>query len=510
MTVNFGLLIEEAVRLYPDKAAVITREQTWTYAELDDRMNRVGNLFRSFSVKKGDRVAVCFGNDFRFLEIVFGIMRIGAIPVPVNIKLGESHLAYILRDCGAETAVFHASLEEKLPGLHKAGLIKTWFRAGEGNALFPALPYDELVAGQPADLVPADTEADDLCYLPYTSGSTGKPKGCMLTHGGQYWQSDALRTVRNVRHDDRALIAVPLFHANAMVNVQMSLRAGASVVILPGVDPRNILETVQTHGCTFMTGVPAMYKMILAHYKEDPRYDLSSLRFVLCGSSEVPHELVHELEHGLGVEVLESYGLTEGGPVVFSAVRGERNRRGSPGHPLPGCRVRVVGEGGEDLPPGRVGELWVNSPGAARGYWNLPEVTASRFTPDGWLKTGDLVRLDEEGYAYIVGRKDDMINIGGEKAYPKEIENLLLRHPDIADVCVMAKAHPVKGQVPVAFVVPKEGLPLSAKDVQDYFFRHGAAYAYPREVFFLDEMPLTGTGKVDRARLADLLKAQPQ
>lgn len=501
---NFGLLIDQAVRLHPDKAALISGEQTWTYAELNDRMNKAGNLFKSFGVKRGDRVAVFFGNDLRFIEIIFGIMRIGAIPVPVNVKLGDDHLAYIIRDCGADAIVFHASFEEKKSRLYEAGLLKHYIGAGS-TSLFPAHSYDELLADQPAGLAVAEVQAEDVCYLPYTSGSTGKPKGCMLTHGGQYWISEALRTVRKVSHEDRALIAVPLYHANAMVNIQMSLRAGASIVLLPGVDPKNILESVQTHGYTFMTGVPAMYQMILAYYKENPHYDLSSLRFILCGSSEVPLELVQELERNLRVDILESYGLTEGGPVVFSSSRGAHNRQGSPGHPLPGCQVRVVGEDGEDLPPGQVGELWVKSPGVAKGYWNLPEVNASRFTPDGWLKTGDLVRLDEEGYAYIAGRKDDMINIGGEKAYPKEIQNLLLKHPNIANVCVIARAHPVKGQVPVAFVVPTEDSELSAKDVQDYFFQHGSAYAYPREVYFLDELPLTGTGKVDRTKLTSLL-----
>jgi acyl-CoA synthetase (AMP-forming)/AMP-acid ligase II len=251
-----------------------------------------------------------------------------------------------------------------------------------------------------------------------------------------------------------------------------------------------------------------MYKLILNYYKEHPDHDVSSLRFAVCGSSEVPQELMQELQHTFRMDILEAYGLTEGGPQVLVSPRWGVRRQGSSGLPLPGSQIRIsaIDDAERELPPGETGELWVKNPGIAKGYWNLPEVTRSRFTPDGWLKTGDLARVDEDGFGYIVGRKDDMINVGGENVYPKEVENILLSHPDIQDVCVVAMRHEIKGKAPAAFVIQRTGANLTEKAVQDYFFGLGPAYAHPRKVLFIASMPLSGTGKVDKAALTAMLE----
>ncbi|OJF18263.1 MAG: hypothetical protein A6D91_06745 [Bacillaceae bacterium G1] len=221
--------------------------------------------------------------------------------------------------------------------------------------------------------------------------------------------------------------------------------------------------------------------------------------FIISGN-----EIVRRFRH----DAKKAYGLTEGGPQVLVSPRKGVRKQGSAGLPIPGCQVRIVSTDGQerDLPAGEVGELWVKNPGVAKGYWNLPEVTKERITPDGWLKTGDLARLDEDGYGYIVGRKDDMIIIGGENAYPKEIEDILLRHPDVADVCVVAMRHEIKGKVPAAFVVKRPGSTLDEQEVKTFFLQHGPAYAHPRKVIFLEQLPLSGTGKIDKAALAKMLE----
>ncbi|MGE5703994.1 MAG: class I adenylate-forming enzyme family protein [Clostridia bacterium] len=507
---NFGELTYEAMLLSPDKTAVISEGISLSYRQLDQRMNRAGRLFQQYGVKKGDRVAILFPNDIRYVEIMFGLMRIGAVPLPLNIKLGKEALAYILRDSGAKVLIFQDSLAQKAAALAEAvDTLAYLIAAGSTHDIANAVDYDGQVLQMPDTLEIVPMQPDDLCLLIYTSGSTGNPKGCMLTHGGQWWNAQTNRKIIMLERDDRSLVAVPMYHKNAMINaVKPILMAGASMVILPRFDPAEVAAAIDQYRCTYTTGVPAMYKMLLSHVKEHPRYDLSSLRFIICGSSEVPPELVRELREHLGVAILEAYGLTEGGPQVLVSPRWGIHKQGSAGLPLPDSEVRIMSTDGSnrELPTGEVGELWVKNPGVAKGYWNLPELTQERISPDGWLKTGDLVRLDEDGYGYIIGRKDDMMIIGGENAYPKEIENILLRHPDIEDVCVLAVSHELKGKVPVAFVKPARTGQLTEQDVKTYYIENGPAYSHPRHVVFLDEMPLNGTGKINKPILLELLE----
>jgi acyl-CoA synthetase (AMP-forming)/AMP-acid ligase II len=514
---NFGELIHEAVKLVPDKIAIHSEYGQLTYRELDARMNRAGHLFRSLGVAGGDRVALLFPNDYRFIEICFGLMRIGAVPLPMNTKLSLDALSYIVQDSGAKVLAYHRSLDEKAGALLAGRPDITAVAVGEadGSAVNSSqaaplqVDYDKRAADMSDRLDAERVKDDDLCFLLYTSGSTGRPKGCMLTHGGQWWNADTNRKVLMIDADDRSLISVPLYHKNAMINaVKPCLMAGASMVILPGFRPEDVVAAIEKYRVTYTTGVPAMYKLILNYYKEHPDHDVSSLRFAVCGSSEVPQELMHELQHTFRMDVLEAYGLTEGGPQVLISPRWGVRRQGSSGLPLPGSQVRIsaIDDAERELPAGETGELWVKNPGIAKGYWNLPEVTHSRFTPDGWLKTGDLARLDEDGFGYIVGRKDDMINVGGENVYPKEVENILLSHPDIQDVCVVAMRHEIKGKAPAAFVLQRTGANLTEKAVQDYFLGLGPAYAHPRKVLFIASMPLSGTGKVDKAALTAMLE----
>jgi acyl-CoA synthetase (AMP-forming)/AMP-acid ligase II len=227
---------------------------------------------------------------------------------------------------------------------------------------------------------------------------------------------------------------------------------------------------------------------------------VSSLRFGVCGSAEVPEELLDEFKRVFKAGIAESYGLTEGGPVPLTNTRWGLKKRGSCGMAYPDSEVRIVDDTGCDTPTGEVGELLVRNPGLAKGYWKLPDVTAKKFR-DGWLQTGDLMRRDADGYYYFVGRKDDMINVAGENVYPKEVEDMLLAHPNLRDACVVPAPHGTKGEVPVAFVVERERGRTSEDDVKRFFLERGAPYAHPRRVVFLDALPLGGTGKLDRSAL---------
>ncbi|MGH7717742.1 MAG: class I adenylate-forming enzyme family protein, partial [Gemmatimonadaceae bacterium] len=370
--------------------------------------------------------------------------------------------------------------------------------------------YEDLLRSSSASLAPRPTSPDDVCMQPYTSGSTGKPKGVLLTHGGQLWNAEVKRKALMLDHTERALVAVPLFHKNAMIGaVKPFLLAGGSIVILPGFDPLAVIRAIERYRVTYLTGVPAMYKMILAEREALERHDVSSIRYAVCGSAEVPEDLAEAFTSVFGAPLAESYGLTEGGPVPLCNTRWGLKKRGSCGTAFPGCEVKLVGaDGVTEVGPNEVGELVTRNPGLAKGYWKLPHLTAERFR-DGWLHTGDLFRRDEDGYFYFKGRGDDMINVAGENVYPKEVEDVLLRHPNVGDAYVVAAPHELKGEVPVAFVTERTRGAATEEEIKQFFLRHGAAHAHPRRVYFLDALPLNSTGKPDRNAMKKMAREVP-
>jgi long-chain acyl-CoA synthetase len=368
----------------------------------------------------------------------------------------------------------------------------------------PVLEYAALMDAASPRFRRRRIDPDSVCMQPYTSGSTGKPKGVLLAHRGQIWNADVIRKMACLDHTERALVAVPLYHKNAMIGaVKPFLLCGGSLVILPGFDPVAVIRAIDRHRCTYLTGVPAMYKLMLAETAELAARDVRSIRYALCGSAEVPEELLVEFQRVFGAPIAESYGLTEGGPVPIANPRYGLKRLGSCGVTVGDCQNRIVSteDGVTEAGVDAVGELVTRNPGLAKGYWKLPDVTAQKLR-DGWLYTGDLMRRDADGYYYFVGRKDDMINVAGENVYPKEIEGLLLRDPDLKDACVVPAPHVTKGWVPVAYVVARDpAAPPSEEAVKRFFLERGAPYAHPRRVTFLDRLPLGGTGKLDRSAL---------
>jgi acyl-CoA synthetase (AMP-forming)/AMP-acid ligase II len=497
---NLGYLFHAPVTLAPDSPAVFQDDTRLTYRELDARCNRLANALGALGAGAGDRIALMFSNDFRFLESLFGPMRLGAVPVPLNTRMGDEALRYVVDDAEASVIIANGAMASRARALaHAVPRVK--HVVVDAPPEDGSLEYDVFLASGAPTLERRATAPDDVCMQPYTSGSTGKPKGVLLTHAGQVWNADILRKAMLIDDRERAVVAVPLFHKNAMAGaVKPFLLAGGSMVILPGFDALEVIRAIERYRVTYMTGVPAMYKMVLAEKDALARHDVSSLRFGVCGSAEVPEELLDEFKRVFRAGIAESYGLTEGGPVPLTNTRWGLKKRGSCGMEYPGSDVRIIDDGGNETPVGEVGELLVRNQGLAKGYWKLPDVTAKKFR-DGWLHTGDLMRRDADGYHYFVGRKDDMINVAGENVYPKEIEDLLLAHPNLRDACVVPAPHGVKGEVPVAFVVERERGRTSEEDVKRFFLERGAPYAHPRRVVFVDALPLGGTGKLDRSAL---------
>jgi long-chain acyl-CoA synthetase len=305
--------------------------------------------------------------------------------------------------------------------------------------------------------------------------------------------------------DDKALVFGPLYHANALWSCMLPmLYVGGGLAILDGFDPPAALAAIARYRPTFTSGTPSMFTLLLNEHERNPGPDVSSLELLMCGSAPVPDELMTALNREFGCEVVEGYGLTEGGATLETPRWGIK-KLGSTGIPVPESEVRAAAldDPSRDAGVDEVGEAWTRSPANALGYLKQPDVTAERFTEDGWLKTGDLVRRDADGYFSIAGRKDDMINIGGENVYPKEIETILLQHPEVGDVAVVPAVHRVKGSAPVAWVVPRTPGAVEEDELKQFFLERGPAYAHPRRVFFVDELPVSGTNKIDRKWLTE-------
>ncbi len=506
---NLGYWCSLPVTEHPDRVALIDlsrpRPRQVTYGELDQRLDCVAALLTRFGLHPGDRLAVAIGNRFEFVEIMFGAMRAGIVPVPLNVKLGREALDYIIRDAGCVAAAVEPDCNPTVVDVVDA------------IALPHRLAFDPVPVGwssyaaeldsTPAGFDPPALGADHPSFQPYTSGSTGNPKGVVLTHAGQLWWIRALSRYWPEKTHERALAAVPLYHKNAMAGaIKPLLHVGGSVVILPDFEPQRFLRTLSHYRCTQAGAVPAVYTRLLQHRDLIAGLDFSALRSLSIGSAPVQEELLQAVEKAFGVKVRESYGLTEGGPVMIGPpIDGREVPAGSCGAAWPEGEVKLIDPAGREHPT--FGELWVRNPGVTPGYHNLPEVNARRLR-DGWLATGDVFSVDANGFFYFRGRTDDMFNCGGENIYPKEVENLLLAHEDVRDAAVVPVAQAVKGHVPVAMVMLAPGASVSEDMLKRHCLGRGPAYAHPRRILIVEQMPLSGAGKVDRVRVQRQLETR--
>ncbi|MBS1217729.1 MAG: acetyl-CoA synthetase, partial [Proteobacteria bacterium] len=332
------------------------------------------------------------------------------------------------------------------------------------------------------------------------SGSTGKPKGVLLTHYGQNWSRLILVHTRNTTDRDVILVAAPLYHKNALNAIKQGLTAGATLVLLPQFNVEHYIAAIARYRCTVISGVPTMVSMVLARKDLLTRTDTTTVRTVMMGSAPSSPQLLSDIRaHFPNAEPLVVYGVTEGGPVPLGPDADGRPRPpGSIGKPYPGTAAKLV-----NGPHDNEGELLLKNPGILLGYHNLPDETARRIR-DGWYHTGDVCRRDADGFYYFIGRTDDMFVCGGENIFPIEVERLLERHPAVHQACVLPFAHDLKGQVPYAFIVLRSGASATADEIKHYALANGPAYQHPRRVFFLEQLPLAGTNKVDREQLRSL------
>jgi acyl-CoA synthetase (AMP-forming)/AMP-acid ligase II len=495
---NLGYFLREQPHATSERTALIDlwggRERVWSYRRLDERMESVGCFLQSIGLKSGDRIGLLVGNRGEFAEIFFGAMRAGVVPVSLNTKQAPAMLEVMIRDAGCAAAVVDTvaapeavTLIDGLSDLRKIAL---------GAAPAGWIDYESGLASAPAKLL-ASVSPDGIAFQAYTAGSTGQPKGVRLTHRGMLWSIRSTQENWPTPPSEIGLLAVPLFHKNAMRGtIKPVLYGGGTVVIMPRFEPTAFLEALSRYRVTFTAGVPAIFAMLLQHRDLIERLDFSALKVLSVGSAIVPQEMIDALERVFkDVKVKEAYGLTEAGGPLRPPPGNASVPRGSCGATTPGYDVKLVAaDGRSDVSEG---ELWTRNPCVTDGYQNLPELTREKIV-DGWLRTGDIFRVDAAGFYYFVGRVDDMFSCGGENLYPKEVENMLFAHPDIRDVCVAPIAHDVKGLVPAAAVVLQPGARATAEELKAFCLKHGPAYAHPRRIMVVDELPMSGAGKPDR------------
>src|SRR3954452_23130611 len=429
MGLNLASIVTDSAARAPEAVAVRLGTLELTYAELDDRSARLEALLRANGLQQGDSVGVMLPNVLEFPISYYGVLRAGAIVVPMNVLLKRREIAFYLEDSGAKLLLaWHGFGGEAREGATEAGaeLIEV-----EPEA------FAELLGDREPDIQLADTDDEDTAVILYTSGTTGKPKGAELTHFNLSRNSDiSARTTSNIQPGDVVLGALPLFHSfGQTVSMNASLRVGATLSLLPKFDPGEALEIMQRDRVTHFYGVPTMYGALL-HHPERESFDTSALRICITGGASMPVEVLHGFEQAFDCEVLEGYGLSETSPVASSNHPGRPRKPGSIGTPLEEVEMKVVDESDEAVPPGEVGEIVIRGHNVMKGYWRRPEATEEAMR-GGWFHSGDMARVDEDGYFYIVDRKKDLIIRGGYNGYPREVEEVLYEHPKIREAAVL-------------------------------------------------------------------------
>ncbi len=487
---NLGDLIERDSD--PGKLAIIdlggeTPPREFSYGRLDELARGVARALMTRRFVRGDRIAILSANRAEYVATLFGIMRAGLIAVPVNFKFPRATIDFIIADSGAKLVFCDPERRADAP----PGLPLVEFGGRDADSFDAFVDVGLFAAVTPEPREPA-------MFL-YTSGSTGIPKGVVLSHQSHIWVVERRLAGADLsRH--RYLVAAPLYHMNALALGMLACAAHATIVLLPQFNARAYIEAIERYRCTWLTAVPPMIAMMLRELLSGT--DLSSVEFLRMGSAPVSASLMEAIRRVLPqASVTNAYGTTEAGPVVFGPhPKGLPQPELSVGYPHPKVQLRLVEGENRDADQGA---LEMKCPALMLGYHNRPDVP-SPFSPDGYYLTGDVFRRDPEGFHYFVGRTDDMFVSGGENIYPADVERMLERHPDIAQACVVAIEDEIKGQKPVAFVVPKPGSRPSEDGIKGFALANAPAYQHPRFVWLVEELPLASTNKVDRVALQEL------
>lgn len=510
-----AVLLQTSAR-FPNHTAMVYQNISWSYTQLNELVSQMANFLIERGIQPGDRVGIQLPNSPQFVIAYYGILRAGAIAVPINPQFTGDDLAFLVEDSGLTATVTSVEILPVYKSISsKVQLIVTDIKTpfSPTQDYTPSIPeairLEQHLFSCPATDPQAPITSQSIATLQYTGGTTGRSKGAILTHFNLLANVVQFREwFKNVFRDGEGkfVCVIPLFHIYGLTtSMNVAVYTGSSMLLLPKFDLNELMALIDTHRPNLFMGVPAMYGAIAA--RENHNYDLSSIEACVSGSAPLPPAIQEKFQKLTGGKLVEGYGLSEASPVVAVNPIYGTVKTGSIGLPFPDTEVRIVDpQTGEIITaPDRIGELVVRGPQVMKGYWQKPEETAL-VLKDGWLHTGDLVKRDADGYLYIADRLKDMIIMGGEKIYPREIEDLLYTHPAVKEVAVIGVPHELRGEVPHAFVVLKEGAVATEKELKQFCSQHLSKFKVPHKVSIVDALPRSSVGKVLRRLLREQLE----
>jgi fatty-acyl-CoA synthase len=515
--------LHKALRLYPQKVAVIDGCRRYTYQEFGERVNRLAHYLMTSGIREKDCISLLHFNSHYCLEAYYAAAQIGAVLNPLNIRLSPRELSFIIGDSDSKLLIVHrdycdlvSEVMHLASGKHLALL---WTGEGPIPLSFQGKDYEEALAESKGSPIPLEPRSDEaVAHLYYTSGTTGRPKGVMLTHKNVCTHALAAIAELHLTDEDVWAHIAPLFHlADAWATFAITWVGGRHVLV-NHFDPLKVLQIIEREKITLTNLIPTMLNMLVNH-PDISRYDYSSLRVLLSGGAPIAPDLVRRLVQAFGCDYIQTYGMTETSPYLTMSILKQHIKelplqeqfsfKCRTGREFLGVELKVVNERGEEITAdGRqVGEIIVRGDIVTPGYWKQPEETAKAFK-DGWLYTGDLATIDREGYVNIVDRKKDMIVTGGENVFSTEVENVLYEHPGVLEAAVFGRPDPTWGEAVTAAVVAKPGVNLDPEEIKDFCRKRIAHYKVPKAVFFLEELPKTGSGKIFKKGLRDRYGAE--
>lgn len=484
----------------PDAIALISRGRPTTYASLSEQIERLRGGLASIGVGDGDRVAILCSNSRHFVITYFATLGLGAVAVPLNPLSPAPELRAEISNVSAKVVVIEKVSTATWNNVERTTVpsVLSVVSCDPSSAPEGAIPLGELLAAAPVDMV--DVDSEHLATLMFTSGTAGRPRAAMLTHGNLAANLEQSRTTEDhVVDGDVVYTVLPLFHIFGLnVAMTMGLSAGATVLLEQRFDPDTAIDTISEHGVTVLPGPPSMWSSF-AYFDQLEGSEFSTVRLALSGAARLPIATAQLMRQRFGIDIREGYGLTEASPIVTSSLGGEV-RFGSVGRVLDGVRVRLVNDDG-DIPAGDVGEIWVQGPNVFAGYFRDADATDAVLTEDGWLKTGDMATLDDDGYLWLVDRAKDLVIVSGFNVFPAEVEDVLFTHPDVVEAGVIGVPHPHTGEAVKAFVVTTEGSDIDEESLIEYCLDHLARYKCPNKIMFVDELPRNASGKLVRRQL---------
>jgi long-chain acyl-CoA synthetase len=490
---NLATILTDSARRDGDRTALKLDEIAVSYGRLDEASGRVAALLRQQGLRPGDRVAIMLPNVPEFAFCYYGVLRAGGTVVPLNVLAKGREVGFYLRDSGAKLLfAWHEFAEHAQQGAAAAG--------AECIVVSPP-EFEHRLASHEPDRDVVDGSPDATAVILYTSGTTGTPKGAELTHANLLRNSEVGRSLLGLKAGDVVLGALPLFHAFGQTcGLNCAVGRGACLTLIPRFDPTRALEIIARDQVTVFEGVPTMYAALL-HVEDREGYDTSTLHYCTSGGAALPVEVLRGFEEAFDCAVLEGYGLSETSPIAsFNQPQRER-KAGSVGTPVEGVEMKIVDDAGHEVDGGEVGEIVIRGHNVMKGYWHRPDATAEAIDSDGWFKTGDLGKVDDDGYFFIVDRKKEMIIRGGYNVYPREIEEVIYEHPAVREAAVIGLPHPELGEEVGAAVVLKPGAEASEEELRAFVKALVAGYKYPRRVWFVDELPKGSTGKILRRQI---------